>query len=462
MNQIISFFRRTYTLLFFVFFIFSLVFIFLISTFYNIYWDGMINSYHEQMIESDGYKLLDDMREKQIAGGPLKEEDVQWLKRRTRLYGVLMEYVDNENKVWFDTISEYAGKLTVQTQVPYVVQGSLQGQIKLAQFEASSELNPAMVNFRETLKVRSKMIFVTIMLLSTIISFLLATVLTKYLIKLDQYAQLIRQGKWHTTFPIKGPEEIRRLAITLKELAIELDKQEELRKNLMEDMMHELRTPITSIMTRLEATIDGVYEANDEQLEKMYNELDRLSRLLHDMQRVSVAQGATFEMRVKRTDVVKLCQNVYLDFRMLAKKAEVDMRFEPTYTPHYAEVDRDKLSQVVTNLLSNAIKYTQPGGRIVLQVECTQDQTIIKCMDTGIGISEEDLPYIFNRLFRADKSRSRFTGGVGLGLTIAKALVEAHRGEITVSSEYGKGSIFTVIIPSTYMAIQERHRTTDS
>lgn len=190
----------------------------------------MINSYHEQMIESDGYKLLDDMREKQIAGGPLKEEDVQWLKRRTRLYGVLMEYVDNENKVWFDTISEYAGKLTVQTQVPYVVQGSLQGQIKLAQFEASSELNPAMVNFRETLKVRSKMIFVTIMLLSTIISFLLATVLTKYLIKLDQYAQLIRQGKWHTTFPIKGPEEIRRLAITLKELAIELDKQEELRK----------------------------------------------------------------------------------------------------------------------------------------------------------------------------------------------------------------------------------------
>lgn len=205
-------------MLFFVFFIFSLVFIFLISTFYNIYWDGMINSYHEQMIESDGYKLLDDMREKQITGGPLEEEDVQWLKRRTRLYGVLMQYVDNDHRVWFDTISEYDGKLTVQTQVPYVVQGALHGEIKLALFEASSELNPAMVNFRETLKVRSKLIFVTIMLLSIIISFFLANVLTKYLRKLDQYAQLIRQGKWHTTFPIKGPEEIRRLAVTLKSL----------------------------------------------------------------------------------------------------------------------------------------------------------------------------------------------------------------------------------------------------
>lgn len=453
MNRFIALLRRTHSLLFIAFFIFSLMFIVLISAMYNIQWEGMFNTYHEQLLESHGYKLLDDMRERQIKTTPLSHADVQWLKRRTRLYGVLIQYVDTNDEVWFDTISEHAGNLSVKGEVPYIIEGEQKGTLKLALLEASNELNPAMVNFRKILEFRSKIMFMSIIMLSLIVSYLLATVLTKYLRKLDQYAQQIRQGQWQSEYEVRGPEEIRRLAITLKEISTELRKQEEWRKNLMEDMMHELRTPITSIMTRLEAIIDGVYEANDEQLVKMYNELDRLSRLLHDMQRVSEAQGAQFEMRVKRTNMIKLCRNVFMNFRILARKAEVDMRYEPTYIPCYAEVDRDKISQVVTNVLSNAIKYTQPGGQIVLQVECTEAHTIIRCTDTGIGIGKEDLPYIFTRLYRADKSRSRFTGGVGLGLTIAKALVEAHEGEITVYSELGKGTTFMVTIPNVYRTV---------
>lgn len=455
MSQFLSMFRRTHFLLFSAFFIFSLLFIISITLVYNFQWEGMFKNYHEQLLESHGYKLLDDMRERQIKSASLSDEDLQWLKRRSRLYGVLIQYEDMNGQVWFDTMSEYEGHFSVKGEVPFIIEGEQHGVLKLGILEAANELNPAMVKFRATLESRSKLMFITIIMLSLVVSFLLSSALTKYLRKLDQYAQLIRQGNWEAEYEIKGPEEIRRLAITLKEISAELTKQEEWRKNLMEDMMHELRTPMTSIMTRLEAIIDGIYEANEEQLEKMYNELDRLSRLLHDMQRVSEAQGAQFEMRLKRTNMIKLCRDVFVNFRMMAQKAQVDMRYEPTYIPCFAEVDRDKMSQVITNILSNAIKYTQPGGQIVLQVECTEEHTIIRCKDTGIGISEEDLPYIFNRLYRADKSRSRFTGGVGLGLTIAKALVEAHRGEITAESELGKGSVFTVIIPNVQNGFNE-------
>jgi signal transduction histidine kinase len=144
---------------------------------------------------------------------------------------------------------------------------------------------------------------------------------------------------------------------------------------------------------------------------------------------------------------------VYLNYQPLAMKKGVSMVFDPVNTPTYAQVDYDKMYQVIANIVSNAIKYTSPGGCVVLKVIPDKTHTKIICEDNGIGISEEDLPYIFNRLYRADKSRSRFTGGVGLGLTIAKALAEAHNAWIEVESTFGKGSTFTIVIPNITSAI---------
>jgi signal transduction histidine kinase len=150
--------------------------------------------------------------------------------------------------------------------------------------------------------------------------------------------------------------------------------------------------------------------------------------------------------------MTQLTQRVYRNFVPLAKSKGVKLQFVDNHVPCHAEVDRDKIVQVVSNIVSNAIKYTEMGGTVKLGISYDSEYTVIFCEDTGIGISKEDLPYIFNRLYRADKSRSRFTGGVGLGLSIAKALIEAHDGSFEVESELGKGSVFQIRIPNEYKA----------
>lgn len=185
-------------------------------------------------------------------------------------------------------------------------------------------------------------------------------------------------------------------------------------------------------------------------MKDIYEELERLSRLINDMERLSEAESARFSLRIERTDIVRLARRVYDNFLPLARNKGLRMIFESTNVPCFCEVDRDKMIQVISNIISNAIKYNRDGGKIWLSVDYTPDYTFIICTDNGIGISEEDLPYIFNRLYRADKSRSRFNSGVGLGLSIVEALVQAHGGEVKAESELGKGTRITVKLPNKF------------
>lgn len=455
MKMPMRFMNRTVVILFVAFFLFSLFFILLITFFYNLYWEGLFRNFYGQSVKTYAYMLLDDMREQGIKDWPLTDEEIRWLERRTRLYGVLVQLSDKHSgDVLYDSFQHVETGMTIVQEFPYIVSGREVALLKVGFMDAAKELNPAMVNFRETLEERSKYLMALIICFSIVISLGLASMLTKHLKRLDQYAKNIRKGRWVDSIPAKGPDEIRRLALTLNELSTELQKQEEWRKNLMEDITHELRTPITSIMTKVEAIIDGIYEADQDNLEKMYDELERLSRLVSDLQRLSEAEGAQFDLKLKKRDIVKLSKQVYLNYQPLALKKGVQLEFDPVNSPTYAQVDYDKMYQVIANIVSNAIKYTPAGGRIILKVIPGKTHTMIICEDNGIGISEEDLPYIFNRLYRADKSRSRFTGGVGLGLTIAKALTDAHGGVIEVASKLGSGSIFTVIIPNQFVAYE--------
>jgi signal transduction histidine kinase len=204
------------------------------------------------------------------------------------------------------------------------------------------------------------------------------------------------------------------------------------------------------MLSQIEAIVDGVYDADTERMQDIYEELIRLSRLVNDLERLSEAESARFTLNIRRTNMVLLARRVYNNFQPVARSKNIRLNFESTNVPCYAEVDRDKIVQVLSNLVLNAIKYTPDGSKVKLGVDWNTDQTILYCIDNGSGISEKDLPYIFNRLYRADKSRSRFSGGVGLGLCIAKALVEAHNGTIKATSQVGKGSTFTVYLPNVY------------
>lgn len=449
MKRIFPFLRKMSFILFLSFLLYSIVFVILISVINNTNWQSLFSRFHSVQMEKNGYLVMDDMRREGITHGPLSEVQRQWLQRRAALYGILLRYESKDRKeIWFDTFSKAQVSSSQDTaEVPYTTNGQMQGYIKMQYILSNSELEPAYAEFMKSIQFRSKLLLIGVVAASILFSFIIARGLSKPLKEVYRMATEIGKGKRDVAVPLKGPEEVRRLAATLHEMTKELKKQEDWRHHLMEDLTHELRTPLTTLLTQIEAIIDGVYEPEPERLQDIYEELIRLSRLVNDLERLSEAESARFSLHVRRTNMVELARAVYSNFLPLARSKGIKLTFEPAFVPCYAEVDRDKIVQVLSNIVSNAIKYTPEGGNVNIRVSYNVEWTVIRCEDNGIGVSDKDLPYIFNRLYRADKSRSRFSGGVGLGLSIAKALAEAHNGTIQAESELGVGSVFTITLP---------------
>jgi signal transduction histidine kinase len=452
MKTLLRFFRKMNFILFFSFLLYSVIFIVLIVTIDSSNWKQLFNSFQDKDLERNAYLIADDMRTEGIIRGPLTESQEYWLRRRAALYGILLRFESKDRKeVWFDTFSRAKHEVSKNMmEVPYTAAGETQGYLRLTYILDNNELDPAYMEFQKTSEFRSKLLFSVVVFVSVLFSYAIARGLSKHLKNVYDLANQISLGKRDITIPVKGPEEVRRLAATLNEMSKELKKQEDWRHHLMEDLAHELRTPLTSLLSQIEAIVDGVYEADNERMQDIYEELIRLSRLVNDLERLSEAEGARFTMNIRRTNMVQLAKRVYSNYLPVARSKSIKLNFESANVPCYAEVDRDKIVQVISNLVLNAIKYTPEGGKVTLGVDWNVNETIIYCEDNGMGISEQDLPYIFNRLYRADKSRSRFSGGVGLGLSIAKALVEAHDGKIEAESQLGKGSRFTVTLPNVY------------
>lgn len=459
MTNILRFLRKMNVILFLTFLLFSMVFILMIVSLYNMNWNQLFDSFKGKDLEKTAFLIMDDMRREQIGEGPLSANQQEWLRRRAVLYGVLIRYESKGGKeVWIDTFARASRDPSddVMREAPYVSGGNLIGIIEISNLAQKGELDPAFQGFQEMIKSRTRLLIGAIVVVAILFSMLISRKLSQHLQHVYSKAAEISAGKRDVRISVRGPEEVRRLATTLNEMTAELKRQEDWRHHLMEDFMHELRTPLTSILSQVEAIVDGLFEPDNERLQDIYDEMMRLSRLVNDLERLSEAEAARFTMNVRQTDMTDLARQVYSNYRALARDKGIKLLFEPTNVPCYAEVDRDKIVQVVTNLVLNSIKYTSTGGTVKLAVDWSLDSTIVTCEDTGIGIKPADLPYIFNRLFRADKSRSRFSGGVGLGLSIAKALVEAHNGSIEAESRVGHGSRFSMRLPNMYNAFGER------
>ena len=248
------------------------------------------------------------------------------------------------------------------------------------------------------------------------------------------------------------PEESERIGIRelddltrgVKDLGRSLSGQEKLRRRLMIDVAHELRTPLTVTRTQIEAIADGILEPTPERITLCVNEMTRLADLIGNIDVLSRIEGETLRLNLEVTDMKKFLSIVAESFKPVFAKSKIELSTELENVS--CEIDREKFRHVIDNLLSNALRYTDEGGRVKIKLSAKNDKAVIKVSDTGIGISPEDLPNIFERFWRADESRTRVTGGSGVGLAIVKATVEAHNGKIFAESVKGEGSCFTVIL----------------
>lgn len=226
----------------------------------------------------------------------------------------------------------------------------------------------------------------------------------------------------------------------------ELRKLEQYRKEFVGNVSHELKTPIFNAQGYIETLLDSNLNDADfikQYLEKASSNLDRLEAIVSDLLEISKFETGRIQLEKTPFDIIKLIKKVIYQYQILAQEFKIKIKTHASENEYFVFADEKRILQVLENLISNAIKYNNEGGKVDIRIYDIDEQYIIEISDNGTGIEEEKIPRIFERFYRADKSRSRKVGGTGLGLSIVKNIIEAHDETINVSSTLGKGTTFT-------------------
>lgn len=284
------------------------------------------------------------------------------------------------------------------------------------------------------------------LIISVIVGFVFAKRLSRPILRTVAVTKKIADGDYTERVEEQNSEiEIGELTKSINHLAETLEVQENLRRRLTSDVAHELRTPLTTVKTHIEALIEGVWEPSRERLQSCYDEMTRISNLVSDLEKLAKLENDNLKLNITEFNLRELSARILSNFETELKAKNQQAFVCGNCSDIYA--DRDRISQVLINLLSNAVKYTPPGGEIKIILSETDNSTVMKVEDNGTGIAGDELPFIFERFYRADKSRNRKTGGTGIGLTIVKSIVAAHGGTVSAESRLNEGSCFTVTLP---------------
>ncbi|WP_066312339.1 ATP-binding protein [Bacillus sp. FJAT-29814] len=239
-------------------------------------------------------------------------------------------------------------------------------------------------------------------------------------------------------------KELEDLRNSVNILAGKLNYQDRLRKKLVSDISHEIRTPLNVLQNNLEAMIDGVYPITSEKLTYLNEEVIRFGKLINSLNNLKEFEAESTKLNYEPIVLDELISDVCKDFYLAAEKKKIKIDYHIHGDKHYTITgDRDKIKQVFINLMSNALKFSYPEGRVEIMLFENQQQIVVELIDNGIGINQDDLPFIFERLYRGDKSRKEIEG-TGIGLTIVKNILQLHNASIAVESKDAKGTKFTV------------------
>ena len=246
----------------------------------------------------------------------------------------------------------------------------------------------------------------------------------------------------------RGSTEVQEVSASFNKMAAALEDAETLRRNMLNDIAHELRTPLTVLEGNLQAILDDVYPLKKAEIARLYDQTRHLNRLVDDLRLLAQAEARQLPLQRSSSDLVVLLEEVAELFSPLAGEKSISLDTSLPPSSVFAAVDRMRLAQTLQNLLTNALQHTPAGGVITLSLRAEEETAMITVADNGDGIASEDISHVFDRFYRVDKNRTRDTGGVGLGLAIAQAFVEAHDGKIEVASAgVGQGSTFTNRLP---------------
>jgi two-component system sensor histidine kinase BaeS len=286
------------------------------------------------------------------------------------------------------------------------------------------------------------------MAIALLLGMLLARTLARPIRELTAATRALAKGELGQRVTVRTRDELGELAASFNQMSADLAHASQLRRQMTADIAHELRTPLSLILGYTESLSDGKLPATQETFDIMHDETQHLSRLIDDLRTLSLTDAGELPLTCRFVDPRALLERATLAHMPEAQRQKISIQIEALPDLPQVEVDPGRLAQVLENLMSNALRYTPEGGQITLSAAAEGNSVSLCVQDNGVGIAPGDLPYVFDRFYRADKSRQREGGASGLGLAIAKSIVEAQGGSISVESTLGEGTVFMIALPA--------------
>ncbi|EHI98598.1 integral membrane sensor signal transduction histidine kinase [Clostridium sp. DL-VIII] len=418
---------------------------------------------HKTKIENV-VKSIDDLYSSQKGDSKINTEEIQ---RYAELQELYIEIKDINNNTIYSSGKSYLqhdnmmnnmmghmmknpsginmGEYT-ENEYPLEVNDKVNGSITIGYF-GDSYLSSASVTFLSTLNHSLVISAIIALIFGIVISLIISKQISKPLSTITETANEIRNGNLNVRVKSSTKtKEIIELSNSINYLAETLNSQEMLRKRLTSDMAHELRTPLTTLKTHVEAFMDGIWEPTYEKFQVFYEEIERLTKMVDNLRDLAKLEQTNIVLNRSKANLSEELEKILNIYKPLYIKAEYELTgdIEPNVI---AVVDVDKFKQIMNNLITNSYKYLKAKGKVTVALKNEKQNIVIKVIDNGIGIPEKDIPYVFERFYRSDSSRSKNTGGSGIGLTIVKSFVQAHGGNVYLESETDKGTIVTVELP---------------
>jgi two-component system, OmpR family, sensor histidine kinase BaeS len=283
--------------------------------------------------------------------------------------------------------------------------------------------------------------------LSLLLGLFFSSTLTRPLKELINATRDVAQGNLEREVPVRSKDELGELTKSFNQMSSQLKQSRDLRRNMTADIAHELRTPLSIILGHAEALSEGKLNPSPETFDIVYDEAKRLSLLVEDLRTLSLSEAGELTLELQPLSPSDLIDRVVGAYLPKARTLDVSLETNEDASLPDINADSHRIIQVFGNLLENALRYTSSGGRIKLSARSVSDEVEFRIQDNGPGISEVDLPHIFDRFYRGDKSRSRQDGGSGLGLAISKSIIEAHDGRIWAESAVNEGTTIVFVLP---------------
>ncbi len=342
-------------------------------------------------------------------------------------------------------IGDQLSEKDLQNSVPLEINGTVEGL--LVAVPASPNLNSIQQNFLGTVQRGLIISSMMTLLIALVLGGILITSFTSPIRKLVDGTERIANGELGYQVEIKSNDELGRLATSFNDMSADLQQADQLRKQMTADIAHDLRTPLSILHGYTEAITEGKMAGTPEIFQAMHEQTRHLNYLIEDLRTLSLLDSEEINFQLETIDPSRILTQAQTAFIPLAAKKDLNLSLDLGENIPRVTLDPDRLTQILGNLINNAINALPSGGNIWLKAWQEDQNLVIEVKDDGPGIAKEDLPHIFKRHYKIDQSRGQNQGSSGLGLAIAKKLVEAQGGKIVVNSEIGRGTVFQVLFP---------------